>query len=107
MAEGEGLVGVPANLTKERGPVAFDEDGKRNGTSRRDDGQSFPGSLQLYVGYCPHAVTVYNRATDMGLIYPHYEYYSTATEWGRYPSYILHQEQPKSCASQGSQEVLP
>ena len=39
MAEGEGLVGVPANSTKERGPVAF-EDSKRNGTSRRDDGSA-------------------------------------------------------------------
>ena len=42
----------------------------------------------LYIGYCPHTVTVYNRATIKGLIYPYYEYYSTVTEWVQYPSCI-------------------
>ena len=36
----------------------------------------------VQVGFCPHTVTVYNRATIKGLIYPYYEYYSTVTGWG-------------------------
>ena len=36
--------------------------------------------------YCPHTVTLYNRAITMGLLYPYCEYYSTVTEWGQYPS---------------------
>ena len=38
-----------------------------------------------YVGYCPHTVTVYNRATIKVLIYLYYEYYPTVTEWGHVP----------------------
>ena len=38
-------------------------------------------------GAAPNTVTVYNRATVRGIIYPHYEYYSTVTEWGgQYPT---------------------
>ena len=40
----------------------------------------------LNLGHCPHTVTVYNRATIKLLIYLDYEYYSTVTEWGQYPS---------------------
>ena len=35
--------------------------------------------------YCPHTVTVYNRATIKGLMYLYYEYHSTVTERGQYP----------------------
>ena len=35
----------------------------------------------------PHKVTVYNRATIQVLIYPYYEYDSTVTECGQYPTY--------------------
>ena len=38
--------------------------------------------------YCPHTVTVYNRATIKVLIYLYYEYYPTVTEWGQYPTYV-------------------
>ena len=31
-------------------------------------------------------VTVYNRATIKGLIYPYDEYYPAVTEWGQYPT---------------------
>ena len=41
------------------------------------------------LGYCPHTVTVYNRATIMGLVYPYYEYCSTVTEWGQCPASTL------------------
>ena len=34
------------------------------------------------LGYCPHTVTVYNRATIKVLIYLYYEYYPTVTKWG-------------------------
>ena len=35
------------------------------------------------LGYCPHTLTVCNRPTIQGLIYPYSEYdYSTVTEWG-------------------------
>ena len=46
------------------------------------------GFRVLGFGYCPHTVTVYNRATFEGLIYiyiyiySYYEYYSTVTESG-------------------------
>ena len=36
-------------------------------------------------GYCPHTVTVYNRATTKLLMYLCYVYYPTVTEWGQYP----------------------
>ena len=48
-------------------------------------------------GYCPHTVTVYNRATIKGLIYPYYEYYSTVTEWGQYPTHNGIREQQGNC----------
>ena len=38
--------------------------------------------LQVCIGYCPHTVTVYNRASIEGLIYLYYEYYPTVTECG-------------------------
>ena len=41
------------------------------------------------VGYCPHTVTVYNRATIKVLIYLYYEYYSTVAECGQYPAQRL------------------
>ena len=41
---------------------------------------------EAILGYCPHTVTVYKKATIKGLIYPYYDYYSTVTEWGQYPS---------------------
>ena len=44
-----------------------------------------PTSKRDWVGYCPHTVTVYNRATIKVLMYLYYEYYSTVTEWGQYP----------------------
>ena len=43
--------------------------------------------LGVSVGYCPHTVIVYNRATIKVLIYLYYEYDSTITEWGQYPTY--------------------
>ena len=46
---------------------------------------STPG-FHLNLGYCPGTVTVYN-STMKGVIYPYYEYYSTVTEWGQYPTY--------------------
>ena len=42
------------------------------------------------VGYCPHTAIVYNRATTKVLVisvYLYFEYHSTATEWGQYPSF--------------------
>ena len=41
------------------------------------------------LGTAPHTVRVYNSATIKGLIYPYYEYYSTVTEWGRYPIHTV------------------
>ena len=38
--------------------------------------------------------TVYNRATIQGLIYPYYEYYSTATGWGQHPKFRVTNPQP-------------
>ena len=45
-----------------------------------------PGAQQQYllIRYCPHTVTVYNRATIKVLTYLYYEYYPTVTEWGQY-----------------------
>ena len=40
---------------------------------------------KAYFGYCPHTVTVYNKATIKVLIYLYYEYCPTVTEWGQYP----------------------
>ena len=37
------------------------------------------------LGTAPNTVTVYNRATIKGLIYPYYKDYSTVTEWGAVP----------------------
>ena len=45
------------------------------------------GVIGVYLGYCPHTVTVYNRATIKGLIYLYYEYYPTVTEWGHHPKF--------------------
>ena len=47
-------------------------------------------NLNPNLRYCPHTVTVYNRATIKGLIYLYYECYSTVTEWGQYPTLIPH-----------------
>ena len=38
------------------------------------------------LGTAPNTVTVYNRATIKGLIYPYYKDNSTVTEWGQYPN---------------------
>ena len=40
------------------------------------------------LGYCPHTVTVYNRATIKVLIYLYYGYYPTVTKWGQYFSHL-------------------
>ena len=47
-------------------------------------------SISLCFRYCPHTVTVYNRATIKVLIYLYYEYYATVTEWGQYPIYAIY-----------------
>ena len=44
-----------------------------------------------YFGYCPHTVTVYNRATTKVLIYLYYEDYPTLTEWGAVPNPYFYQ----------------
>ena len=44
----------------------------------------------LNFGYCPHTVTVYNRATIKVLImHLYYEYVSTVTGWGQFPTQSL------------------
>ena len=45
-----------------------------------------PTQSHPYLGYCPHTVTVHNRATIKVLIYLYYEYNPTVTEWGQYPN---------------------
>ena len=42
----------------------------------------------LYIGYCPHPVTVYIRGPIKGYISPYYGYYPTVSVWGQYPTYI-------------------
>ena len=45
--------------------------------------------FRVYLGYCPHTVTVYNRATIKVLIYLYNEYDPTVTERVQYAKYIL------------------
>ena len=46
--------------------------------------------LHTNLGYCPHTVTVYNRATIKVLImHLYYEYVSTVTGWGQFPTQSL------------------
>ena len=39
----------------------------------------------VWVGYCPHPVTVYIRGPIKGYIEPYYIHYPTITEGGQYP----------------------
>ena len=66
------------------------------------------GKQWLCIGYGPHTVTVYNRATIKGLIYLYYEYYPTVTEWGPYPSFADKGLGPRggSCGNTRSRRIL-
>ena len=47
-------------------------------------------SRTVLVGYCPHTVTVYNRASAKGLRHLYQKHYSTVTEWKQYPRFSQH-----------------